>query len=745
MIMSTFFFYLLGVFLLSACASDSVTPERGEQTDNTQTPESTETVMMLDASVNAFMAENKNEELMTKASKESFGKGDNVLVFIEKLGETPEHLSKAVFTQHDDGSMTSNPAILFPQDESADIYSFYPSDITDAETLAEGMNFSSAYTSVSADQREGSRTSMTDVLYAVAKKQTAKDEPVELAYSHVMAKISVRLNPASTAQVSAINIVGTKTAVGYQFSKEEGLKAVAEGDINPIAIDVKNDGYAEAFVCPQTISQGSNLIEFQTQGGSLYLTVKDNDMTLQAGKNYKFDVTVTERVVVNPGDIKANIYTAQKYGRLTKNLFYDIKGGATVTETTAELLYGEEKMNGIRIPIYGNYDENGNIIGHPSKGTVIEADYSKVLISIENAKKYNPDLKIFASKKLNGKNSFPIWARNPNGNTYTGVNDANYAEMIMDFLKFMKGKGIEIDVLGIDNEPDFNEGQITANKFKNIVGILKTKISEAGLKMPQFIGPERYNPQSYKSGSFLYDLFNKHSGESSLDIYGTHYYPRHHYYSMNKKLKEEFDAIDEKGKEFWATEPHWDNEELAKADPLGHARMALCALWDCTDLGMDAFMWWGYPTGFGDLRANLMHDISNTIYGSQPIRMEDHDGVELMDSKDHTGKWTDARQKPNNDPVFDERLHTRAFIRNGNEVNVYFINVRYMEDISEGVSYDDYLVKLDAAIDGEVSYKQWTDSTPVSGVTGKATKINNDMFSVDLPLRSITKVTFKIK
>lgn len=566
-----------------------------------------------------------------------------------------------------------------------------------------------------------------------------------MAYFHVFAKISVKLNPSSTAQVSAINIVGTKTGVSYRFSKKEGLKAVAQGDINPIAIDVKNDGYAEAFVCPQTISQGSNLIEFQTQSGPLYLTVQDSDLTLQAGKNYKFHVMVDKGVEVNPEDIKANIYTAQTYGRLTKNLFYDIKGGATVTETTAELLYGEEKMNGIRIPIYGNYDDNGNIIGHPSKGTVKEEDYSAVLTSVENAKRYNPDIKIFASKKLNGKNSFPKWTRNQSGNGYTGVNDANYAGMLMDFLRFMKGKGIEVDVLGIDNEPDFNEGQITASKFKNIVGILKTEISEEGLRMPQFIGPERYNPQTYASGSFLYDLFNENDGESSLDIYGTHYYPRHHYYSMNKNLKDEFAAIAEKGKEFWATEPHWDNDDIAKADPMGHARMAICTLWDQTDLGMDAFMWWGYPTGYIDLRANLMHDISTTIYGSQPIRMEDHDGVELMDNKDHTGKWTEGRQKPNNDPVFDERLHTRAFIKNGNEVNVYFINVRYNEDISEGVSYDDYLVKLDAAIDGEVSYKQWTDNTPVSGVTGKATKINNDMFSVDLPLRSITKVTFKIK
>lgn len=694
----------------------------------------------------ASISNNHTGKETTRAVKQNFNVGDHLLMFMEKSGNPAQPFSKAIFEYNEDGTLTTNPPVVFPIDSKIDIYSFYPADFWEGESLLEGGNVSPAYTSVSTDQTSESATVMPDVLYAASKQQSVQADPINLVYNHIWAKISIRLNPATTADVFAINIVGTKTAVQYHFSHDEGLVAEATGEPQSIAVDVTKDGYAEALVCPQTVAKGSKLIEFRSSKGSVYFTVKDKDLVLQAGREYRFDVTVSDQVEVNPSDIQATIYTDQTYGRLTRNLFYDIKGGASVTDATAKLFYGEEKMNGIRIPIYGNYDDQGNIIGHPAQGEVIESDYSNVIASIEKAREFNPDILVFASKKLNGKNSFPKWVRNQSGNTYTGVNDARYAEMLMDFLRFMKNKGIEVDVLGIDNEPDFNEGGITAGKFKNIVSILKNQITKEGLKMPKFIGPERYNPQSYAAGNFLYDLFNKYGSINSLDIYGTHYYPRHHYYSMNKKLKEEFSAIEANGKEFWATEPHWDNDDLAKADPLGHARMAICTLWDQTDLGLDAFMWWGYPTGYKDLRANLMHDISTTIYGSQPIRMDDHDGVELLGNMDYTGKWTEGRQKPNNDPIFDERLHTRAFIRNGNEVNVYFINVRYKEDLTKGTSYDDYLVKIDGSvIDGDITYKQWTDTTPVFGIIGKTERVNENMFTIDLPLRSITKITFKIK
>lgn len=471
-------------------------------------------------------------------------------------------------------------------------------------------------------------------------------------------------------------------------------------------------------------------------------------VTSSEGKTKKYIAILVDYddSILPEEDADARIYTTTLYGRITKNFFYDIKDGSSVTDDKVVKFYQQEGMNGIRIPIYGNYKDQETkqiILGHAGPGEIVEADYAKVVSSVKKVKECNPDLIVFASKKLNGKASFADWLKD--GNV---LNSERYAGMIIDFLKYMKQNGIEVDVLGIDNEYDFNEGNITAAKYIEIVGLLKGKITAEGLKMPRFIGPERYNPQGFKSGNWLYNLFEKDHDLSHIDIYGTHYYPRHHYYSMNQNLKSEFNAILSKGMEFWATEPHWDNEELAQADPLGHARMAICTLWDCTDLGMDAFMWWAYPLDDTDVRGSLMHDISTTIYGSQPIRMIDHDGEALMGNKDYSGKWTDARQKPNNDPIFDENLHTRAFIKNGNEINVYIINVRYKDDVNngKGKSYEDYIVKIeDAMIDGDVVYRQWTDDSSTTGDFGTFSPTTDSTITLDIPLRSITRLTFKIK
>ena len=71
---------------------------------------------------------------------------------------------------------------------------------------------------------------------------------------------------------------------------------------------------------------------------------------------------------------KAVGYVGETFGCLTRNFFYDIKDGGKVSEQDAAVLYGDEGMNGIRIPIYGNV-KDGKVVGHPSAGVIESADY----------------------------------------------------------------------------------------------------------------------------------------------------------------------------------------------------------------------------------------------------------------------------------------------------------------------------------------------------------------------------------
>ena len=119
-----------------------------------------------------------------------------------------------------------------------------------------------------------------------------------------------------------------------------------------------------------------------------------------------------------------------------------------------------------------------------------------------------------------------------------------------------------------------------------------------------------------------------------------------------------------------------------------------------------------------------------------------------MGTRDYSGKWTDARQKPNNDEVFDNRLHSRAFIRENGEVNVFFINVKYKSDLgsSSGKSYKNYLVELDGAeIDGDIKMRQWTDDSPYTGAAKTIKSSSSASFTADFPSRSITRLTFRVK
>ena len=438
---------------------------------------------------------------------------------------------------------------------------------------------------------------------------------------------------------------------------------------------------------------------------------------LRCGNQQRVFSAVLPDYVKTEEKADAVIYPDEPYGRVARYFFFDLKGsaGALTNEQKASLLFGTDGMNGVRIPIYGDA-KNG---GHTAEGVVGDGIYDKVLSSIANARKYRGtrEFYVMASKKLDGKTSFPEWVMDGN----RGIDPEKYAVMLMDYLRYMKAQGVEVDVLGIDNETNFNEGGITPEKFAEVVDIVRETAGAEGLKVPQMIGPERYNPELDFSKSWINTLFASGLGDR-LDIYGTHYYPKHHKTGYFNALTAEFEcAQSDRKREFWATEPHWDNDDEAKADMLYHAEQALCAMFDQTDLGLDAFMWWAYPAD-ATLRGQLMRAYSLALYGSQPIRMTDHDGEDTMTRG---------------------LLQTRAYIRSDGEVNVFLINMCARTGKAGAKSYEDYLFEISGTgISGKVNVLQWTDDTPDSGTSFVVSPEESDRFRLDIPARSITKLTF---
>ncbi len=429
------------------------------------------------------------------------------------------------------------------------------------------------------------------------------------------------------------------------------------------------------------------------------------------------DVVVTPPVTVYPemGDETwcGTIHADEYYGRVLSKLFFDLKcsAGGINNDAKAQMIFVEDDMNGIRCSIFGNESSPA----HPEAGVVIESYYAKTIKSINYAKKARggKPLTIFASKKLQGPTSFPDWVKGE-----SGVDPDKYSQLLFDFVKFMSSKGIVIGVLGIDNEIEWSKSGLTPENYYKCAIRLKERLSEAGLPIPLLIGPERFRVHNGWMGTF----FANKDYITTMDIYGMHYYPDQRdncYEPLKKDLQIKGDL------EFWATEPHWNIEAHTPdeyTDVLHYAEDTIGALWDQTDWGLDNLMWWQYSRS-GDTRGNLMYHITVPIFGAQPIKVTDHDGWDIRESR---------------------LLQTRAF-RRGNDIILYILNLCGNDTKNE--NYINYRFTMDGAkLKGLVAtQRQWRDDALREGETRQVRIYDRESIYLNLPSRSITKIELTIE
>ncbi|MDO5968711.1 hypothetical protein Q4Q35_02720 [Flavivirga aquimarina] len=424
---------------------------------------------------------------------------------------------------------------------------------------------------------------------------------------------------------------------------------------------------------------------------------------------------------------KATINPLEKFGRVTKYHMLDMNHnpGSLNNIGNAETAFGEAKMNSLRVPLYcGDYYG-----GHPEEGVVVESVYTTVLESIENAKaSYNgtEPFMIFAGLKVNTSDKaeyFPDWVTTEEP---TVANPLKYAQLVVDFIEFMHGKGHTIDAFAFDKEA----ARMDVEDFKIAVDELKARTASLGYVVPRIVAPELYKPLG-ENGPLdeLYDI----NGEDRFDVFGNHYYLNHHNATNHPDLKYEYElAQSDKYREAWATEAHWDkircSLDYEKESDIWTSELAIGCMFDWTDLGLDLVSWWDYPLSGGNSpRHYIMRAYTESLIGSQPIRMLDHDGEEVI-----------SRLK----------LHSRAYIRD-NEVNVFFINaVSPCNTSFTPPFYEEYPVEIleGFTIDGDISVTRWDDDDQPAGESFiiESVEENQNQFLLDIPTGSFTHVSFKI-
>ena len=455
----------------------------------------------------------------------------------------------------------------------------------------------------------------------------------------------------------------------------------------------------------------------ESQIGDWSVTEK---FTLHYGSSYRaYTVTLPDYAPVEPEyETQATISPLDTFGCVTRFHMLDLNGDPDKASdaSTAYAAFSEQGMNGIRFPLYcGDYYG-----GHPEEGVVVDSVYERPLASLANAVRYyagTEPFQIFLGIKCmtSDKNEYyPDWVSTEDDY----IKPDKYAQMIIDFIAFMDEKGYEINAVAIDKE----NVRMDIEDFKESVDSIRAMAKRLGYTVPKIVAPELLDPQGDVSSGWMNTLYDL-GYEDRYDIFGNHYYQRDHTESGFAKLKYEYDlAQSDKARPQWATEPHWNgNADIYVAET------AIGVMFDHTDLGLEAFMWWGYPiTGSSNYKNPIMRAYSQGILHSRPIRMIDHDGEETFTK----GK-----------------LQSRAYLR-GDEVNVFLINVvnvNYTDEI-EPVSYEDYAIELldNFSIDGKVTVRQWRDDTDYEGEVSLVSPVKDNQFLIDIPTGSFTQLTFNI-
>ena len=276
------FFYTVAAIILAACSQIENPAE-----SNVPVSLSYSTV----AATETKAAQNLNEG--------TFASGESVTVRISNTGEGS--WTDYTFTTGNAGAMTApDPAPYYPAGaQNIDIVAYYPA--------ATGSSFT-----VATDQTADADYKASDLMFASVTDQAKQAEPVNLAFSHKMAKLCVNITAGSgVTSITSVNILNVKPTVSF----DQATGAVGEASGAATSIAISNNG--AAVIPAQTIDGG--LLSIVTDKGTATYSVAS--MEFAAGNLYTINITVNLRAVgtttaitgwTSEGTVTVNPVTYQK-------------------------------------------------------------------------------------------------------------------------------------------------------------------------------------------------------------------------------------------------------------------------------------------------------------------------------------------------------------------------------------------------------------------------------------------------
>ena len=305
----------------------------------------------------------------------------------------------------------------------------------------------------------------------------------------------------------------------------------------------------------------------------------------------------------------------ERTGATVRYFGWDAKlhGNLSNRQKSANWLYGDCPANMMRIPIRprastpdGKVDFNAAETKHDNYGPLID--------SIKLAQQVNPDIKIFASTKLFGKNTFPDWmTSNQQGKIFSAVvkcpDPKKFAGLITDYFEQLAAEGIKIDFVGLNNEIG---GALTPELYYETAKQLEANLEKSTiaekLKQFQWIGGEEFGVPS----SVKYTKVLKNSPASKyVDVVGSHFYPD----KQSGSIKS-WEALAALGYPTWHTEVHVRRHDSPKENIVA-IRDGMCIVFKTNQVGAEGYVWWDGTANEGFLGNHIRRQIvQSMLYGS---------------------------------------------------------------------------------------------------------------------------------
>ena len=172
----------------------------------------------------------------------------------------------------------------------------------------------------------------------------------------------------------------------------------------------------------------------------------------------------------------------------------------------------------------------------------------------------------------------------PRGGQYVLNNgaEANYAKHLNDFIKFCNGKGVELNSISVQNEPDWS-GEWTYWAPSRCASFL----ANYGPSVTAGTNTKMMSPESFSYSKDYYNaILNDSKAFENCDMFGTHFYG-------TQRSAMDFPALEQCGKEIWMTEVYVPNSDNNSADRWPEGVQVAENIHNAMVVGnMNAYVWW---------------------------------------------------------------------------------------------------------------------------------------------------------